>query len=162
MVTLALQDRLSQDKHIELVNIIGNPGAGMLTRAMAKELVATSTYECLFVDFLSEEEPKKVSGALHHPVPKSKSISGACQLLGAKMSSGVDLIRRIQGIGYGVLEFLGVGTTFDIFKNILFPYSLNTAYCLSWIRRIRLVSFVVFGECRHGYTVSSLMDTAYW
>ncbi|GKB41238.1 hypothetical protein Tco_0886180, partial [Tanacetum coccineum] len=79
-------------------------------------------------------------------------------------------IRRIQGIGYGVLEFLGVGTTFDIFQNILFPYSLNTAYCLSWIRRIGLVSFVVFGSGfgvdttypRHGYAVSSLMDTAYW
>ncbi|GJY57167.1 hypothetical protein Tco_0456282 [Tanacetum coccineum] len=25
-----------------------------------------------------------------------------------------------------------------------------------------LVSFVVFGECRHRYAVSSLMDTAYW
>ncbi|GJU91721.1 hypothetical protein Tco_1304144 [Tanacetum coccineum] len=31
-----------------------------------------------------------------------------------------------------------------------------------WIRRIDLLSFVVFGECRHGYAVSSLMDTAYW
>ncbi|GJY86030.1 hypothetical protein Tco_0500056 [Tanacetum coccineum] len=71
-------------------------------------------------------------------------------------------IRRIQWLGYGLLEFLGVGTTFDIFRNILFPYSLNTAYCLFWIRRIGLVSFVVFGECRHGYAVSSLMDTAYW
>ncbi|GJY27701.1 hypothetical protein Tco_0403468 [Tanacetum coccineum] len=81
----------------------------MLTRAMAKELGAASAHECLFVDFLSEEEPKKVSGALHHPdTPDStildatwtgKSISVACQLLGAK---------------------------------------------------------------RHGYTVSSLMDTAYW
>ncbi|GKF68156.1 hypothetical protein Tco_0197835, partial [Tanacetum coccineum] len=30
----------------------------------------------------------------------------------------VGSIRRIQGIGYGVLEFLGVGTTFDIFQNI--------------------------------------------
>ncbi|GJR24153.1 hypothetical protein Tco_0972680 [Tanacetum coccineum] len=40
--------------------------------------------------------------------------------------------------------------------------SLNMAYCLSWIRRIGLVSFVVFGECRHGYAVSSMMDTAYW
>ncbi|GJY56075.1 retrovirus-related pol polyprotein from transposon TNT 1-94 [Tanacetum coccineum] len=39
----------------------------MLTRAMAKELSAASTYECLFVDFLSEEEPKKVSEALKHP-----------------------------------------------------------------------------------------------
>ncbi|GKD88592.1 hypothetical protein Tco_1364099 [Tanacetum coccineum] len=71
-------------------------------------------------------------------------------------------IRRIQWLGYGVLEFLGVGTTFDIFQNILFPYSLNTAYCLSWIRRIDLVSFRVFGECRHRYVVSSLMDMAYW
>ncbi|GJS45499.1 hypothetical protein Tco_0595620 [Tanacetum coccineum] len=43
MVTPAPQDRWSQDKHIELVNIIGNPGAGMLTRAMAKELGATSS-----------------------------------------------------------------------------------------------------------------------
>ncbi|GJZ04048.1 hypothetical protein Tco_0537323 [Tanacetum coccineum] len=33
---------------------------------------------------------------------------------------------------------------------------------LLWIRRIELVPFVVFSECRHGYTVSSLMDAAYW
>ncbi|GKC55601.1 hypothetical protein Tco_1083199 [Tanacetum coccineum] len=55
------------DKHIELVNIIGDLGAGMLIRAMARELSAASAYECLFVDFLSEEEPKKVSEALKHP-----------------------------------------------------------------------------------------------
>nr|GEY42529.1 retrovirus-related Pol polyprotein from transposon TNT 1-94 [Tanacetum cinerariifolium] len=66
MVTPAPQDRWSKDKHIELVNIIGNPGAGMLTRVMAKELSAASAHECLFVDFLSEEEPKKVSVALKH------------------------------------------------------------------------------------------------
>ncbi|GJU84652.1 putative reverse transcriptase domain-containing protein [Tanacetum coccineum] len=34
----------------------------------------------------------------------------------------VGSIRRIQGIGYGVLEFLGVGTTFDIFQNIYILY----------------------------------------
>ncbi|GKD62605.1 hypothetical protein Tco_1300114 [Tanacetum coccineum] len=67
MVTPSPQDRWSQDKHIELVNIIGNPGVGMLTRAMAKQLSATSAHECLFVDFLSKEEPKKVSEALKHP-----------------------------------------------------------------------------------------------
>ncbi|GJR12426.1 retrovirus-related pol polyprotein from transposon TNT 1-94 [Tanacetum coccineum] len=67
MVTLAPQDRWSQDKHIELVNIIGNPGAEMLTRAIAKQLSAALAYECLFVDFLSEKEPKKVSKALKHP-----------------------------------------------------------------------------------------------
>ncbi|GKB28417.1 retrovirus-related pol polyprotein from transposon TNT 1-94 [Tanacetum coccineum] len=31
----------------------------MLTRAMAKQLSAASAHECLFVDFLFEEEPKK-------------------------------------------------------------------------------------------------------
>ncbi|GJY80552.1 hypothetical protein Tco_0493303 [Tanacetum coccineum] len=36
----------------------------MFTRAMAKELGAASAHECLFVDFLSEEEPKKVMAAL--------------------------------------------------------------------------------------------------
>ncbi|GJR92249.1 retrovirus-related pol polyprotein from transposon TNT 1-94 [Tanacetum coccineum] len=67
VVTPASQDRWSQDKHIEMVNIIGNPGVGMLTRAMAKELSVASAHECLFVDFLSEEEPKKVYEALKHP-----------------------------------------------------------------------------------------------
>ncbi|GKE37548.1 retrovirus-related pol polyprotein from transposon TNT 1-94, partial [Tanacetum coccineum] len=50
-----------------MVNIIGNLGAGMLTRAITKELSAASTHECLFIDFLSEEEPEKVSKALKHP-----------------------------------------------------------------------------------------------
>nr|GFA86600.1 retrovirus-related Pol polyprotein from transposon TNT 1-94 [Tanacetum cinerariifolium] len=40
MATLAPQDRWSRDKHIDLVNIVGNPRAGMLTRVMAKELGA--------------------------------------------------------------------------------------------------------------------------
>nr|GEW29114.1 uncharacterized mitochondrial protein AtMg00810-like [Tanacetum cinerariifolium] len=53
------QDRWSQDKHIKLVNIISDPAARMLTRAMAKELNAASAHECLFVDFMSEEESKK-------------------------------------------------------------------------------------------------------
>ncbi|GJU88423.1 retrovirus-related pol polyprotein from transposon TNT 1-94 [Tanacetum coccineum] len=39
----------------------------MLTRAMAKELSAASAHECLFIDFLSEKEPKKVSEALKYP-----------------------------------------------------------------------------------------------
>nr|GEU33359.1 DNA-binding WRKY [Tanacetum cinerariifolium] len=38
------------------------------------------------------------------------------------MSLEVGSIRRIQGIGYGVLEFLGVGTTLDIFQNIILLY----------------------------------------
>ncbi|GJT81313.1 retrovirus-related pol polyprotein from transposon TNT 1-94 [Tanacetum coccineum] len=61
------QDRWSRDQHIELVNIIGNPGEGMLTRSMAAKLTAASTSECLFADFLSEMEAKTVSEALKHP-----------------------------------------------------------------------------------------------
>ncbi|GKE71677.1 hypothetical protein Tco_1529749, partial [Tanacetum coccineum] len=48
------QDRWSRDQHIELVNIIGDPGEGMLTRSMVVKLIAASVSECLFVDFLSE------------------------------------------------------------------------------------------------------------
>nr|GEY50940.1 hypothetical protein [Tanacetum cinerariifolium] len=55
---LVRQDRWSRDQHIELVNIISDPGEGMLTTA--------STSECLFVEFLSETKPKKVSEALKH------------------------------------------------------------------------------------------------
>ncbi|GJY43225.1 retrovirus-related pol polyprotein from transposon TNT 1-94 [Tanacetum coccineum] len=61
------QDRWSRDQHIELVNIIGDPGEGMLTRSMAAKLIAASASECLFADFLSKIEPKKVSKALKHP-----------------------------------------------------------------------------------------------
>nr|GEV31029.1 reverse transcriptase domain-containing protein [Tanacetum cinerariifolium] len=61
------QDRWSRDQHIELVNIIGNPGKGMLTRSMAAKLTTASASECLFVDFLSEIKHKKVSKALKHP-----------------------------------------------------------------------------------------------
>ncbi|GKB59050.1 retrovirus-related pol polyprotein from transposon TNT 1-94 [Tanacetum coccineum] len=45
MASLTPQDKWSQDKHIKLVNIIGNPRAGMLNSAMTKELSAASTHE---------------------------------------------------------------------------------------------------------------------
>ncbi|GJV50128.1 retrovirus-related pol polyprotein from transposon TNT 1-94 [Tanacetum coccineum] len=61
------QDRWSRDQHIKLVNIIGDPGEGMLTRSMAAKLTAALASECLFADFLFEIEPKKVFEALKHP-----------------------------------------------------------------------------------------------
>nr|GEY08739.1 retrovirus-related Pol polyprotein from transposon TNT 1-94 [Tanacetum cinerariifolium] len=39
----------------------------MLTRSMASKLTAASASECLFAEFLSKIEPKKVSEALKHP-----------------------------------------------------------------------------------------------
>ncbi|GJU06857.1 retrovirus-related pol polyprotein from transposon TNT 1-94 [Tanacetum coccineum] len=53
------QDRWSREQHIELVNIIGEPTKGMLTRSMVAKLTAASAHECLFADFLYEIEPKK-------------------------------------------------------------------------------------------------------
>ncbi|GKD40019.1 retrovirus-related pol polyprotein from transposon TNT 1-94 [Tanacetum coccineum] len=38
----------------------------MLTRSMAAKFIAASASECLFADFLSEIEPKKVYEALKH------------------------------------------------------------------------------------------------
>ncbi|GJY90703.1 retrovirus-related pol polyprotein from transposon TNT 1-94 [Tanacetum coccineum] len=63
----APHDRWSKDQHIKLVNIIGDPSEGMFTRNMATKLIATSTSECIFANFLSEIEPKKVYEALKHP-----------------------------------------------------------------------------------------------
>ncbi|GKE76582.1 retrovirus-related pol polyprotein from transposon TNT 1-94 [Tanacetum coccineum] len=53
--------------HIKLVNIIDDPSEGMLTRSMASKLIAALASECLFTDFLSKIEPKKMSEALKHP-----------------------------------------------------------------------------------------------
>ncbi|GJR22263.1 hypothetical protein Tco_0970790 [Tanacetum coccineum] len=41
-----------------------------------------------------------------------------------RLAQGLEVgsIRRIQWVGYDVLEFLGVGTTFDIFQNIHILY----------------------------------------
>ncbi|GKF49668.1 hypothetical protein Tco_0142919, partial [Tanacetum coccineum] len=56
------EDRWSREQHIKLVNIIGNPGEGMLTRSIAAKLTAALANECLFADFISEIEPKKEEG----------------------------------------------------------------------------------------------------
>ncbi|GKC44963.1 hypothetical protein Tco_1062685 [Tanacetum coccineum] len=59
-------------------------------------------------------------------IPKTKRLQKYKKLhvvfYGLECGLEVGSIRRIQGIGYGVLEFLGVGTTFDIFQNIHILY----------------------------------------
>ncbi|GJS69582.1 hypothetical protein Tco_0702423 [Tanacetum coccineum] len=66
-----------------------------------------------------------------------------------------------KGLDTAYWGFLGVGTMFDIFQNIHILY-FQYGVLVFWIRHIDLVSFVVFGDCRHGYAISSLMDTAHW
>ncbi|GJT49017.1 retrovirus-related pol polyprotein from transposon TNT 1-94 [Tanacetum coccineum] len=60
-------DNLPNTKGIQISEQLSSLRVEMLTRAMAKQLSAASAHECLFVDFLSEEEPKKVSEALKNP-----------------------------------------------------------------------------------------------
>ncbi|GJT83912.1 hypothetical protein Tco_1058254 [Tanacetum coccineum] len=58
------QDRCSRKKHIELVNILGEPQAEVTTRSRIRDSKAASAHECLYVNFLSEIEPKKLIEAL--------------------------------------------------------------------------------------------------
>ena len=58
------QDSWTRSKIIELVNIIGEPTEGMLTRSKAAKLKAATANICLYADYLSEIEPKNVKEAL--------------------------------------------------------------------------------------------------
>ncbi|GKB25779.1 retrovirus-related pol polyprotein from transposon TNT 1-94 [Tanacetum coccineum] len=58
------QDRRSREKHIELVNIIEEPLAGITTKSRVRDSEAASAYECLYVNFLSEIEPNKLIEAM--------------------------------------------------------------------------------------------------
>ncbi|GJZ29307.1 retrovirus-related pol polyprotein from transposon TNT 1-94 [Tanacetum coccineum] len=58
------QDRWSRDRHIELMNIIGEPLVGVTTRSRMRDSEAASAHECLYVNFFSEIEPKSLSEAL--------------------------------------------------------------------------------------------------
>ncbi|GKB73102.1 retrovirus-related pol polyprotein from transposon TNT 1-94 [Tanacetum coccineum] len=59
-----IRDRWSREKHIELVNIISKPLAGITNRSRVRDLEATSAHECQHVNFLSQIEPKRLVEAL--------------------------------------------------------------------------------------------------
>ncbi|GKE58572.1 hypothetical protein Tco_1497757, partial [Tanacetum coccineum] len=68
-------------------------------------------------------------------------------------------IRRIQVLDTTYWGFLGVGTTLDIFQNIiLIPYFEYSVLSLSGYDVLSLFLCGLW----HGYAVSSLMDMAYW
>nr|GEV28848.1 ribonuclease H-like domain-containing protein [Tanacetum cinerariifolium] len=62
--TLIPQDMWSREKHIELVNIICEPLAGITTKSRIRDSDAASASECLYVNFLSKMKPNKVIEAL--------------------------------------------------------------------------------------------------
>nr|GEV02617.1 copia protein [Tanacetum cinerariifolium] len=61
---LVPQDRWSREKHIEVVNVIGKPLIGVTTRSRVRDSKAASSHECLYVNFLSQIEPKRPTEAL--------------------------------------------------------------------------------------------------
>nr|GEV76269.1 retrovirus-related Pol polyprotein from transposon TNT 1-94 [Tanacetum cinerariifolium] len=117
MVAQAPQDRWSKDKHIKLVNIIGNPGARMLTRAMSKELSVASAHECLFVDFLSEEELKRNKVRTLVPAPYGKIIIGSKWVFMNKRDKTGIVIKnkaRLIAQGYNQQEVIDYDETFAL------------------------------------------------
>ncbi|GJS59222.1 retrovirus-related pol polyprotein from transposon TNT 1-94 [Tanacetum coccineum] len=58
------KDTWLREKHIELVNIIGEPLAGIITRSRVRDSDDASAHECMYVNFLSKMEPKKLIEAL--------------------------------------------------------------------------------------------------
>nr|GEU93960.1 hypothetical protein [Tanacetum cinerariifolium] len=63
--TPAPQDKWSREKHISLVNILGEPMAGVTTRSRIRDSEAASAHECLYVNFLFEIESKKLLEDIH-------------------------------------------------------------------------------------------------
>ncbi|GJX81939.1 retrovirus-related pol polyprotein from transposon TNT 1-94 [Tanacetum coccineum] len=61
---LVPQDRWSREKHIELVNIIGEPLAGITTISRIKDSNVASASECLYINFISKMKPNKLIEAL--------------------------------------------------------------------------------------------------
>ncbi|GJZ39239.1 retrovirus-related pol polyprotein from transposon TNT 1-94 [Tanacetum coccineum] len=65
------QDRWSREKHIDATScwyhnllLVSQPLAGITTRSRIRDSDAASAFECLYVNFLSEIEPKKLIEAL--------------------------------------------------------------------------------------------------
>ncbi|GJW22777.1 hypothetical protein Tco_0033399 [Tanacetum coccineum] len=85
-------------------------------------------------------------------------------------ASGLQSDAGLESVRYGVSNildmaywgFLGVETTFDIFQNIHILYFQYNVLVFSGYGVLILFPLWSFGECRHRYAVSSLMDTAYW
>ncbi|GKF45439.1 retrovirus-related pol polyprotein from transposon TNT 1-94, partial [Tanacetum coccineum] len=135
---LVPQDRWSRKKHIELVNIIGEPLAGITTRSRIRDSEAASASECLYVNFLSKIEPKKLIEALEEegwiiamqeelnqfkrnkvwtlvPKPYSKTIIGTKWIQKNKMDENGIVIKnkaRLVTQGYNQQEGINYEETF--------------------------------------------------
>ncbi|GJZ15997.1 retrovirus-related pol polyprotein from transposon TNT 1-94, partial [Tanacetum coccineum] len=122
----------------KLVNIIGEPLAGITTRSRIRDSDAASASECLYVNFLSKIEPKKLIEALEEerwiiamqeelnqfkrnkvwtlvPKPHSKTIIGTKWIQKNKMDENGIVIKnkaRLVAQGYNQQEGIDYEETF--------------------------------------------------
>ncbi|GJU45399.1 retrovirus-related pol polyprotein from transposon TNT 1-94 [Tanacetum coccineum] len=119
MASPAPQYKWSQDKHIELVNIIGNPGARMLTRAMAKELNVASAHECLFVIFYLKKNLKRNKRDETRIIIKNKARLVA---QGYNQQEGIDYDETFAPVAR--LEAIRIFLAFATYMNFI-VYQMN-------------------------------------
>nr|GEV95958.1 hypothetical protein [Tanacetum cinerariifolium] len=99
--------RWSLEKHIELVNIIGEPLDGVTTRSRVRDSEAASAHECLYVNFLFEIEPKKLNEALKEEgeiIAMREELNPFKRNKGFRQEKGIDydetfaLVARLEAI----------------------------------------------------------------
>ncbi|GJR76780.1 retrovirus-related pol polyprotein from transposon TNT 1-94 [Tanacetum coccineum] len=102
----------------------------MLTRSMAKELGVASAHECLFVDFLSEEEPKKVSDALQNKRDETRIvIKNQTRLIaqGYNQQEGIDYDETFAPVAR--LEAIKIFLAFATYMNfIVYQMDVKSAF----------------------------------
>nr|GEU79036.1 retrovirus-related Pol polyprotein from transposon TNT 1-94 [Tanacetum cinerariifolium] len=119
--------RWLRDQHIKLGNIIGDPREGMLTRSMTAKLTAVSASECLFADFLSKIEPKKVfknKKDEHGIVTKNKARLVA---QGYSQEEGIDYDQTFAPVARmeAIMIFLAIATYMNF---IVFQIDVKNAF----------------------------------
>ncbi|GKA91006.1 retrovirus-related pol polyprotein from transposon TNT 1-94 [Tanacetum coccineum] len=103
------RDRWSRYQHIEIVNIIGNPGKGMLTRSMAAKHKAALASECLFDDFLSKIEPKKMQSMDSFSSPLWKiAIGSKWVFMNKKDEHGITTKNKARLVAQGYSQEEGI------------------------------------------------------
>ncbi|GJW18038.1 hypothetical protein Tco_0025474 [Tanacetum coccineum] len=134
-------DLWSKEKHIELVNILGEPQAGVTTRSKIRDSKAASAHECLYVNFLFKIEPKKLIEALEeegwiidileaigsflqYAAPwGSRGISDGCGKVHFEMDKSTGSIMFNNHLGLKVVNFQTIGMIWptDVSKQLADP-----------------------------------------
>nr|GEY03137.1 retrovirus-related Pol polyprotein from transposon TNT 1-94 [Tanacetum cinerariifolium] len=86
----SIEDIWSREKHIELVNIIGEPLCGITTRSRVRDSESTSAHECLYVNFLSEIEPIRLSEAIKEEELMQEELNQFERNKGFRQEEGID------------------------------------------------------------------------